>query len=69
MNNNKANLLATIAFLAVTSFLINGGIGTQTAEAGSGPGCNHEGGASTTLDPNISFDKYIFDGFIYIANS
>jgi hypothetical protein len=29
-----------------------GGIGIQTAEAGSGPGCNHKGGASTTVDPN-----------------
>ena len=29
-----------------------GGIGIQTAEAGSGPGCNHKGGAATTIDPN-----------------
>jgi hypothetical protein len=29
-----------------------GGIGIQAAEAGSGPGCNHKGGASTTVDPN-----------------
>jgi hypothetical protein len=29
-----------------------GGIGIQGAEAGSGPGCNHKGGASTTVDPN-----------------
>jgi hypothetical protein len=29
-----------------------GGIGIQTAEAGTGPGCNHKGGASATLDPN-----------------
>jgi hypothetical protein len=50
--NTKAILLATVAFLAVSSFLMIGGIGIQTAEAGSGPGCNHEGGASTTVDPN-----------------
>jgi hypothetical protein len=41
-----------MAFLAVSSFLIIGGIGIQTAEAGSGPGCNHKGGAAATIDPN-----------------
>jgi hypothetical protein len=51
--NNKAILLATIAFLAASSILMIGGIGIQTAEAGSGPGCNHKGGASTTVDPNV----------------
>lgn len=50
--NNKSILLATIAFLAVGSFLMIGGIGIQTAEAGSGPGCNHKSGAATTVDPN-----------------
>ena len=50
--NTRAILLATVAFLAVSSFLMIGGIGIQTAEAGSGPGCNHKGGASTTVDPN-----------------
>ena len=50
--NTRAILLATVAFLAVSSFLMIGGIGIQTAEAGSGPGCNHIGGASTTVDPN-----------------
>ena len=49
--NNKAILLAAIAFLAVSSFLMIGGIGIQTAEAGTGPGCNHKGGAATTVDP------------------
>ena len=44
--------MATVAFLAVSSFLMMGGIGIQTAEAGSGPGCNHKGGAATTVDPN-----------------
>ena len=30
-----------------------GRIGIQTAEAGSGPGCNQKGGvATTTIDPN-----------------
>jgi hypothetical protein len=48
--NNKAILLATIAFLAVSSLLMIGGIGIQTAEAGTSPGCNH--GAETTIDPN-----------------
>ena len=50
--NNKAILLATMAFLAASSLLMIGGIGIQTAEAGSGPGCNHKGGAATTIDPN-----------------
>jgi hypothetical protein len=50
--NNKAILLAAIAFLAISSFLMIGGIGIQTAEAGTGPGCNHKGGASSTVDPN-----------------
>jgi hypothetical protein len=50
--NNKSILLVTMAFLAVSSFLMIGGIGIQTAEAGTGPGCNHKGGASATLDPN-----------------
>jgi hypothetical protein len=49
--NNKAILLATIAFLAVSSFLMIGGIGIQTAEAG-GANCPSKGGASTTIDPN-----------------
>jgi hypothetical protein len=44
--------LATVAFLAAGSFLMIGGIGIQAADAGSGPGCNHKGGASTTVDPN-----------------
>jgi hypothetical protein len=50
--NKRAILLTTVAFLAVSSFLMIGGIGIQTAEAGSGPGCNHKGGVSTTVDPN-----------------
>ena len=49
--NNKAILLATIAFLAVSSFLMIGGIGIQTAEAG-GANCPSKGGAATAIDPN-----------------
>ena len=49
--NNKAILLATIAFLAASSFLMIGGIGIQTAEAG-GANCPSKGGASTATDPN-----------------
>lgn len=50
--NNKAILIAATAFLAVSSFLMIGGIGIQTAEAGSGPDCNHKDGAATTVDPD-----------------
>ena len=48
--NNKAILLATMTFLAVSSLII-GGIGIQTAEAG-GANCPSKGGATTTIDPN-----------------
>ncbi len=49
--NNKAILLASIAFLAASSFLMVGGIGIQTAEAG-GANCPSKGGAATATDPN-----------------
>lgn len=49
--NNKAILLATIAFLAASSFLMIGGFGIQTADA-SGPNCPSKGGAATTMEPN-----------------
>ena len=49
--NNKAILLATMAFLAVSSFLMIGGIGIQSAEAG-GPNCPSKGGAAVIVDPN-----------------
>jgi hypothetical protein len=49
--NNKAILLAIIAFLAASSFLMIGGIGIQTAEAG-GANCPSKGGAATAVDPN-----------------
>ena len=45
-------LLAAIAILAGSSILAIGGIETHTAEAGSGPGCNHAGSATATLDSN-----------------
>ncbi len=51
MMNNKAILLATMAFLAVSSVLMIGGIGIQSAEA-SGPNCPSRGGAATIVDPN-----------------
>jgi hypothetical protein len=51
MMNNKAILLAAIAFLATSSFLMIAGIGVQTADA-SGPNCPSKGGAATTIDPN-----------------
>jgi hypothetical protein len=59
--NNKAILLATIAFLAASSFLMIGGIGIQTAEAGGigiqtaeagGANCPSKDGAATAIDPN-----------------
>ena len=49
--NNKAILLATIAFLSASSFLLIGGIGIQTAEAG-GANCPSKDGAATAIDPN-----------------
>ena len=49
--NNKAILLATMAFLAVSSFMMIGGIGIQSAEA-SGPNCPSKGGAAAIVDPN-----------------
>jgi hypothetical protein len=51
MNNKAILLLATIAFLAASSFLMIGGIGIQTAEAG-GADCPSKGGAATAIDPN-----------------
>ena len=40
-----------MAFLAVSSFLMIGGIGIQPAEA-SGPNCPSKGGAAAIVDPN-----------------
>ena len=51
MNNKAILLLATISFLAASSFLMIGGIGIQTAEAG-GANCPSKGGAATAIDPN-----------------
>jgi hypothetical protein len=49
--NNKAILLFATAFLAVSSFLMLGGIGFQIAEA-SGPNCPSKGGAAAIVNPN-----------------
>jgi hypothetical protein len=51
--NNKAILLATMAFLAASSLLMMmiGGIGIQLAEA-SGPNCPSKGGAAAIVDPD-----------------
>jgi hypothetical protein len=49
--NNKAILLFATAFLAVSSFLMIGGIGFQIAEA-SGPNCPSKGGAAAIVDPD-----------------
>jgi hypothetical protein len=49
--NNKAILLCATAFLAVSSFLMIGGIGIQSAEA-SGANCPSKGGAAAIVDPN-----------------
>jgi hypothetical protein len=49
--NNKAILLFVTAILAISSFLMIGGIGTQSAEA-SGPNCPSKGGAAAIVDPN-----------------
>jgi hypothetical protein len=49
--NNKAILLFATAFLAVSSFLMIGGIGFQIAEA-SGPNCPSKGGAAAIVNPN-----------------
>ena len=40
-----------MAFLAVSSFLMIGGIGIQSAEA-IGPNCPSKGGAAAIVDPN-----------------
>jgi hypothetical protein len=40
-----------MAFLAVSSILVVGGIGIQSAEA-SGPNCPSKGGAAAIVDPN-----------------
>ncbi len=51
--NSKYILLATMAFIAIGSFLMVGGVvGIQSAEA-SGPNCPSKGGAAASIaDPN-----------------
>jgi hypothetical protein len=55
--NNKAILLATMAFLAASSLLMIGGIGIQLAEA-SGPNCPSKGGAAAIVDPDAPNSEY-----------
>jgi hypothetical protein len=49
--NSRLIILTILAFLALGSFLMMGGIGIQTADA-SGPNCPSKSGAAKTLDPN-----------------
>ncbi len=49
--NIKSVLLATMALIAISSFLMMGGVGIQSADAG-GPNCLSKGGASAAIvDP------------------
>ena len=43
--------MTILAFLALSSFLMMGGIGIQFADA-SGPNCPSKSGVATSLDPN-----------------
>ncbi len=48
---NKSILMVTMAFIAIGSFLMMGGVGIQSAEA-SGPNCPSKGGAAASIaDP------------------
>lgn len=49
--NSRLIILTTLAILALSSFLMVGGIGIQIADA-SGPNCPSKSGAATTVDPN-----------------
>jgi hypothetical protein len=49
--NSRLIILTTLAFLALGSFVMMGGIGLQIADA-SGPNCPSKSGAATTVDPN-----------------
>jgi hypothetical protein len=51
--NNKVVLMAAIALIAASSFVLIDSIAIQPAEAASGPGCSHQSGATTepTVDP------------------
>jgi hypothetical protein len=48
---SKFLVITILAFLALSSFLMMGGIGIQLADA-SGPNCPSKSGAATTVDPN-----------------
>jgi hypothetical protein len=50
--SNKGILLATVVIVAVSSILLVGSIGTQSAEAGSDANCPTKSGAATIMDPN-----------------
>lgn len=49
--DSKFLVITILAFLALSSFLMMGGIGIQLADA-SGPNCPSKSGAATTVDPN-----------------
>ncbi|HJY09917.1 MAG TPA: hypothetical protein VJ250_03140 [Nitrososphaeraceae archaeon] len=49
--DSKFLVITILAFLALSSFLMMGGIGMQLADA-SGPNCPSKSGAATTVDPN-----------------
>jgi hypothetical protein len=49
--NSRLIILTILAFLALGSFMMMGGIGFQIADA-SGPNCPSKSGAATTVDPN-----------------
>jgi hypothetical protein len=49
--DSKFLVITILAFLALSSFLMMGGIGIQLADA-SGPNCPSKNGAATTVDPN-----------------
>ena len=50
--SNKTIPLATIVIVAVSSILLVGSVGTQSAHAGSDANCHAKSGAATTIDPN-----------------
>jgi hypothetical protein len=53
--NNKVVLMAAIALIATSSFVLIDSIAIQPAEAASGPGCSHQSGATTepAVDPTV----------------
>jgi hypothetical protein len=49
--NNKVVLMAAMALIAASSFVLVDSIAIQLAEAASGPGCSHQSGA--TREPSV----------------